>query len=114
MFQDNADLEKEKQSLEKWVDELKQPPLPYVILVGDIRNVIQSYVVFKGEYYPYLCPMKAVEACYKCLMALKQLPTACEHIWGILKKLVYGMPSDLMNHGITKFVCDVRKFNLSH
>lgn len=102
-------MDSEIEAYENWLQEKSLPILPYVILCGEIGRIYQSYVIFNDEKYAYVDPVKAVEACYKCLKALERWPIACDFVWGFFGKLIYGFELSKSCSPVTRLIVDLKK-----
>ena len=78
MFADFENLVEEKDELERCLTKLQQEKHPYVMICGNIENITQSYVTVNSQRYAFANPVRAVEACYKCLTALGSLTNLCD------------------------------------
>ncbi|XP_051169771.1 uncharacterized protein LOC127287081 [Leptopilina boulardi] len=107
--QDPENVDTEVKEYENWLQQRNLPILPYVVLCGEIGRIYQSYVIFNGEKYPHVDPVKAVESCYKCLKALDRWPTICDFVWGLLGKLVYGFDLFKSCAPVTKFLVELKR-----
>lgn len=59
----------------------------------------------------YTCenPIKAIESCFKCLMALNCFPYSCEHVWGFLQKLIYKIKPIKNYKKVNSFVKEINQ-----
>lgn len=71
----------------------KQPPLPFVIIVGSLKNVKLSYIVLARTKYTITGPesvIKAVNICYKSVKVLrKRFPAAARGVWQFIEYYFY-------------------------
>ena len=82
-MQNSELLDEEKQKFESWRYHLKLPNHSYILLLGKIENT-QTFVVLNSEVYPYTDTLKAVDACFKCLVSLQIFPVPSDFVWGFL------------------------------
>ena len=83
-MQDQANINNERMRMENWLRSHQQQIHSYVIVVGELENIIQVYLVLNDHLYLYSDPVKAVEDTFKCLVALKYFPYTCDYVWGFI------------------------------
>ena len=97
-----------KEKCENWLNTINQPIYPYILISGTVENC-KSYVVLNGANYPYENTTRAVEACFKCLIALRKWPFLCDYVWYFIKQLLYGLHPDKSNAAVNKLIVDLKK-----
>lgn len=78
-------------------------------------NIISiSIVVLNGDNYFISDPIKALETCFKCLIALRSFPYLCDHLWYFIGKYVYGLQSLKSYEAVTKFIVELNKIEIEN
>lgn len=63
---------------------------PYVIVVGSIKNVSDSYVTIDEVLYSTESTLEAFDICFKAFHVLKiDYPDASKHLWMLIQKGLY-------------------------
>lgn len=96
------------------------PLFPYVIVVSEFTNIIACYLFINDQKFNYEDPIKAVEACLKCLLALEELPYMSDFMWKFIIRIIfefdYCLPVTKVNNLITEIkkttkYCTLKKNN---
>ena len=109
LFQEHCNVDKEKEKFENWLETHGQSILPYIIVCGSVETVFETYLVLKSEKYSFSNPLKAVEACFMCLTALRKWPYMCDYVWGFIQKMVYEFDANKSYAAVTKLVVQMHK-----
>jgi len=63
---------------------------PYIIVVGQIENVSQSYVSIDEILYSTKSTLEALDVCFKAFHVLQiNYPDASKHLWMLIQKGLY-------------------------
>lgn len=81
VFQDEDNVNAEKEKYEDWIKSIDQPYCPYIIACGNLDNFSSVSVVINTKNYASESLVKAVETCYKCLVSLQVSPYTCDYVW---------------------------------
>lgn len=74
---------------------------PFVALVGDLEKTFSSQVRINETVYRFNSPLKAIDACLKCIVGLDcEYAIDSKNVWGFLEKRVY----DIERSTISPFV----------
>lgn len=68
---------------------MKHDIIPFVVFCGPLHNVKASLIFNEGSY-DFKEPIRAVESCYKCLVALSAFTSIAEFAWSFIEQGVYG------------------------
>jgi len=64
---------------------------PYIIVVGPIVNVSNSYVTIDEVLYSTESTLEALDVCFKAFHVLKiNYPNASKHLWMFIQKGLYN------------------------
>ena len=88
---------------------MKQECHPYVIWQGKLGQKLEAVVVLNGKLYSYDNPIKAVEACLKCLTALHSWPYVTDFLWAFVQKSIYGLDPNSTYAVVTRLISDLKK-----
>ena len=80
----------DKENFEAWLKSLGVNIYTYLIFCGKVNALDDIYLVLNKEKYTFDDPVKAVEACYKCLSSLHAFPTTCDLAWLFIDKAIYN------------------------
>ena len=73
----------------EWLRERNTDILPHLVFGGPLPCT-QFYVVVNGVKYSYSKCTNAVEACFKCIIALRRLPVISDYVWPFIERVVYS------------------------
>ncbi|XP_051163773.1 uncharacterized protein LOC127283130 [Leptopilina boulardi] len=108
-IQNADDLNDEQNSFETWLIDRSQEIYPYLIFLGNVENP-QISIVVNSERYAFTDPLKAIDCCFKCLIALDSFSFLCDFVWLFLDKVIYKLDYlNTKNTWVTKFVVDLKK-----
>ncbi|XP_043470597.1 uncharacterized protein LOC122503901 [Leptopilina heterotoma] len=96
---------------EAWVTKFGQETYPYVIFLGDLKNV-QVQLIINKQRYSFDDPLKAVESCYKSLTAFHAFPFLCDFVWSFIDKAVYELNLRKTSAFVTKLLTDLNKIEI--
>lgn len=72
---------------------------PYVVICGDLRDIVNSYVLVNEYKYSCSSVLEAVDVCFKSFFALDaSYPVLCPHVWTFLDKYVYKLSKKCTNY----------------
>ena len=80
-----------------------------MILVGSLETITQSFAVINGSKYEYSDPVKAIQATYKCTIALRTFPYMSDYVWMFIRKLFFGISPSKGFSTVSKFIVDLKK-----
>ena len=93
--------------LETWLQLVEPPVFPRIVICGSIENN-QTYVFLNRKKYSYDNPILAVEAAFKCLLALEKIPSLCDYVWTFIHKFIYGLDVTKSFSAVNKLIVDIR------
>lgn len=89
-MQTSADITKIRQEASKNAKEMQTSVQPYIIVVGSITNVSNSYVTIDEVLYSTESTLEALDVCFKAFHVLKiNYPDASKHLWTLIQKGLY-------------------------
>lgn len=111
MFQDPSKRDETQRKLELWLTCLGQEIVPNVVVCGKLEDCT-AFVCINKEFYP--CPdvTRAIESCFKCLMALNTIPFVSEFAWSFIYKGVYGFNSRPVPAHVSKLLQELKDMEL--
>ena len=109
ILQDSTKTNATQKSFEEWLVNANQQVHPYLLCVGKIKN-LQTYIVLNNEKYYYENPIKATEACYKCLTALRAFPNFCDFAWNFIDRCIYNFTFKRINLNVSKLHVDIETY----
>ncbi|KYN15961.1 hypothetical protein ALC57_11798 [Trachymyrmex cornetzi] len=85
-----ADITKIRQEARDKTKKMQISVQPYVIVVGSITNVSDSYVIIDEVLYSTESTLEALDICFKVFHVLKiDYPDASKHLWMLIQKGLY-------------------------
>lgn len=85
-----GDITRIRQESSDKAKETKTSVQPYIIVVGQIEDVLQSYVTIDETLYTTTSTLEALDVCFKAFHVLQMnYPDASKHLWMLLQKGLY-------------------------
>lgn len=94
-----------------WLDALGQDNVPNVVCCGELNNYT-AFVCINKHFYECKDLIKAVESCFKCLIALDTIPFVSEFPWSFIYSAVYGLSFKNIPGNVRKLIQDLNDMKL--
>ncbi|XP_013108451.2 uncharacterized protein LOC106087822 [Stomoxys calcitrans] len=100
-----------EQQQQHTVKRLKIENEPKIYFVGNnCKPISHAYIDMPGLRMKFDKPLKAVEVCFKCFMAMKiRYPKSCFYVWVLIQQLIFGVKTkhDSILPNVTTLINDL-------